>query len=115
MCIRDRRLTCAGLDEGRALAVISGIMKANGTHRMRDAINDAMDIHAGKAVIDGPRNYLSMLYKALPIGITVEGANILTRSMIIFGQGAIRAHPHLLAEMQALQNSLTSFKEPAVC
>jgi acyl-CoA dehydrogenase len=99
-----RRLTCAGLDEGRALAVISGIMKANGTYRMRDAINDAMDIHAGKAVIDGPRNYLSMLYKALPIGITVEGANILTRSMIIFGQGAIRAHPHLLAEMQALED-----------
>lgn len=97
-----RRLTCAGLDEGRALAVISGIMKANGTYRMREAVNDAMDIHAGKAVIDGPRNYLSMLYKALPIGITVEGANILTRSMIIFGQGAIRAHPHLLTEMEAL-------------
>ncbi len=97
-----RRLTCAGLDEGIRLAVISGIMKASGTHRMRDAVNDAMDIHAGKAVIDGPRNYLSPLYKALPIGITVEGANILTRSMIIFGQGAIRAHPHLLDEMDAL-------------
>ncbi|MCV2869113.1 acyl-CoA dehydrogenase [Defluviimonas sp. WL0002] len=97
-----RQLTCAGLDEGRRLAVISGIMKAHGTYRMRDAVIDAMDIHAGKAVIDGPRNYLSMLYKALPIGITVEGANILTRSLIIFGQGVIRAHPHLLDEMDAL-------------
>ncbi len=97
-----RRLTCAGLDEGHKLAVISGIMKASGTYRMRDAMNDAMDIHAGKAVIDGPRNYLSMFYNALPIGITVEGANILTRSLIIFGQGAIRAHPHLLSEMDAL-------------
>ena len=98
-----RRLTCTGLDEGRALAVISGIMKANATYRMRDALNDAMDIHSGKAVIDGPGNYLSPLYKAVPIAITVEGANILTRSLIIFGQGAIRAHPHLLDEMQALE------------
>lgn len=98
-----RQLTCVGLDEGRALAVISGIMKANATERMRGAMNDAMDIHAGKAVIDGPGNYLSELYKAIPVGITVEGANILTRSLIIFGQGSIRAHPHLLDEMQALE------------
>ena len=98
-----RQLTCVGLDEGRALAVISGIMKANATYRMRDAVNDAMDIHSGKAVIDGPGNYLSEIYKAVPVGITVEGANILTRSLIIFGQGAIRAHPHLLDEMQALE------------
>ncbi|UXX84759.1 acyl-CoA dehydrogenase [Roseovarius pelagicus] len=98
-----RQLTCVGLDEGRALAVISGIMKSNATYRMRDALNDAMDIHSGKAVIDGPTNYLSPLYKAVPIGITVEGANILTRSLIIFGQGSIRAHPHLLDEMQALE------------
>ncbi|WP_093119842.1 acyl-CoA dehydrogenase [Salinihabitans flavidus] len=98
-----RQLTCVGLDQGQALAVISGIMKANATERMRDALNDAMDVHAGKAVIDGPGNYLSEHYKAIPIGITVEGANILTRSLIIFGQGAIRAHPHLLDEMQALE------------
>jgi len=98
-----RQLTCVGLDQGRALAVISGIMKANATDRMRAALNDAMDIHAGKAVIDGPSNYLSELYKAIPVGITVEGANILTRSLIIFGQGSIRAHPHLLDEMQALE------------
>lgn len=98
-----RRLTCAGLDEGRALSVISAIMKAHATMRMRDAVNDAMDVHSGKAVIDGPSNYLLPQYRAVPIGITVEGANIVTRSLIIFGQGAIRSHPHLLDEMQALQ------------
>lgn len=97
-----RRLTCAGLDEGRKLAVISAIMKSNATYTMREALNDAMDVHSGKAVIDGPRNYLAPIYRALPIGITVEGANIVTRSLIIFGQGAIRAHPHLLAEIEAL-------------
>jgi acyl-CoA dehydrogenase len=98
-----RRLTCAGLDEGRALAVISGIMKAHATYRMRDAMNDAMDIHGGKTVIDGPRNYLGPLQRGVPIGITVEGANILTRNLIIYGQGAIRCHPHLLNEMLALE------------
>lgn len=98
-----RRLTCAGLDEGRALSVISAIMKAHATARMREAVNDAMDVHSGKAVIDGPSNYLLPLYRAVPIGITVEGANIVTRALIIFGQGSIRAHPHLLDEMQALQ------------
>jgi acyl-CoA dehydrogenase len=69
---------------------------------MRQSVNDAMDIHAGKAVIDGPSNYLGNLYRALPVGITVEGANILTRSLIIFGQGAIRAHPYLMQEITAL-------------
>lgn len=98
-----RRLTTAGLDEGRALAVISAIMKYHATTRMRDSINDAMDVHSGKAVIDGPLNYLQPMYRAIPIGITVEGANIVTRNLIIFGQGAIRAHPHILDEMMALQ------------
>ncbi len=98
-----RRLTCAGLDEGRKLAVISAIMKMQATNRMRIAVNDAMDIHAGKAVIDGPSNYLGNLYRAVPVGITVEGANILTRNLIVFGQGAIRSHPHLLKEMEALE------------
>lgn len=97
-----RRLTCAGLDEGKSLSVISAIMKAHATFRMREAVNDAMDVHSGKAVIDGPSNYLQALYRAVPIGITVEGANIVTRSLIIFGQGAIRAHPHILDEMKAL-------------
>lgn len=97
-----RHLTCAGLDEGRALSVISAIMKANATFRMREALNDAMDVHSGKAVIDGPSNYLLPFYRAVPIGITVEGANIVTRSLIIFGQGSIRAHPHMLENIQAL-------------
>lgn len=98
-----RRLTCAGLDEGRALAVISGIMKAHTTSRMRDALNDAMDVHGGKTVIDGPRNYLGAFQRGVPIAITVEGANIVTRNLIIYGQGAIRCHPHLLDEMLALE------------
>ncbi|MBN9472582.1 MAG: acyl-CoA dehydrogenase [Bordetella sp. SCN 67-23] len=100
-----RRLTCAALDAGHKPAVISAIMKYHATERMRIAVNDAMDIHAGKAVIDGPRNYLSNVYRAIPIGITVEGANILTRCLIVFGQGAIRAHPFLMREMAALADS----------
>jgi len=98
-----RHLTCAGLDEGRALSVISALMKYTATERMRSSIDDAMDIHAGKAVIDGPMNYLAANYRAVPVGITVEGANIVTRSLMVFGQGAIRAHPHLLDEIQALE------------
>ncbi|MBR0870531.1 acyl-CoA dehydrogenase [Bradyrhizobium tropiciagri] len=97
-----RRLTCAALNEGHHPAVISGIMKLHATERMRIAIDDAMDIHGGKAVIDGPQNYLGNLYRSVPVGITVEGANILTRNLIVFGQGAIRAHPYLLQEMNAL-------------
>lgn len=99
-----RKLTCAGLDQGRRLAVISGIMKSNATYRMREAVDDAMDIHAGKTVMDGPSNYLGNLHKSVPVGITVEGANILTRNMIIFGQGAIRCHPYLLDEILALDD-----------
>src|SRR2546421_4818757 len=97
-----RRLTCAALNQGHHPAVISGIMKLHATERMRIAIDDAMDIHGGKAVIDGPQNYLGNLYRSVPVGITVEGANILTRNLIVFGQGAIRAHPYLLDEMNAL-------------
>src|ERR1700748_180225 len=97
-----RRLTCAALNQGRHPAVISGIMKLHATERMRSAIDDAMDIHGGKAVIDGPQNYMGSLYRSVPVGITVEGANILTRNLIVFGQGAIRAHPYLLEEMNAL-------------
>jgi acyl-CoA dehydrogenase len=97
-----RRLTCAALNQGRHPAVISGIMKLQATERMRISIDDAMDIHGGKAVIDGPQNYLGSLYRSVPVGITVEGANILTRNLIVFGQGAIRAHPYILEEMNAL-------------
>ena len=97
-----RRLTCAALNEGHHPAVISGIMKLHATERLRTVIDDAMDIHGGKAVIDGPQNYIGNLYRGVPVSITVEGANILTRNLIIFGQGAIRAHPYLLQEMNAL-------------
>jgi acyl-CoA dehydrogenase len=99
-----RRLTCAALNQGHHPAVISGIMKLQATERMRIAIDDAMDIHGGKAVIEGPQNYIGSLYRAVPVGITVEGANILTRNLIVFGQGAIRAHPYLLDEMNALRD-----------
>ena len=100
-----RLLTTAGIDEGEKPAVVSAIMKYHATERLRGAINDAMDIHGGKGICEGPRNYLATAYKALPVGITVEGANILTRSLIIFGQGAIRCHPWLLKEMKAVNNS----------
>lgn len=97
-----RRLTCAGLDQGRHPAVIASIMKLHATERMRIAIDDAMDVHAGRAVMDGPRNYLASQYRTVPVGITVEGANILTRSLMVFGQGAIRSHPYLLEEIRAV-------------
>ena len=111
-----RRLTCAGLDQGHNLAVVSAIMKLHATYLMRSSVEHAMDVHAGKAIIDGPHNYLGELHRAAPIGITVEGANILTRSMIVFGQGAIRCHPWLLKVVQALEDpdrgkALTDFDE----
>lgn len=102
-----RRFTCAGLALGHHPSVVSAIMKNGATERMRIAANDAMDVHAGKAVIDGPKNYLGNFYRAVPVGITVEGANILTRSLIVFGQGAIRAHPFILKEMEALADEDT--------
>src|SRR3546814_3210919 len=80
-------------------------MKLHATERMLQSVNDAMYSHGGKAVIDGPRNYLGGLYRAVPVAITVEGANILTRSLIVFGQGAIRAHPYLMQEIVAVGNS----------
>ena len=99
-----RRLTCAALNQGNHPAVISGIMKLHATERLRIAVDDAMDIHGGKAVIDGPQNYMGALYRSVPVAITVEGANILTRNLIVFGQGATRAHPYLLEEMNAIAN-----------
>ncbi len=96
-----RRLTCAALDQGEKPSVVSGILKYFNTENMRTVLNDAMDIHGGKGICMGPSNYLARAYQGVPVGITVEGANILTRSMIIFGQGAMRCHPHLVAEIQA--------------
>ncbi|NNF80944.1 MAG: DUF1974 domain-containing protein, partial [Rhizobiales bacterium] len=99
-----RRLTLQALDMGQKPAVVSAIMKYHATEGMRRATNDAMDIHSGKAVIDGPKNYLSSAYRAIPIAIAVEGANIMTRSLMIYGQGSIRCHPYIQSEMEAAQN-----------
>jgi acyl-CoA dehydrogenase len=100
-----RRMTCAALDAGHHPAVVTAIMKAQATERMRVSVDDAMDVHGGKAIIEGPLNYLGSLYRGVPIGITVEGANIVTRALIQFGQGAIRCHPYLLKEMMALEDA----------
>ena len=81
--------------------MLSAIVKYHATERGRAVINDAMDVHGGKGICLGPNNYLGRAYQQVPIGITVEGANILTRSMIIFGQGAIRCHPYVLKEVEA--------------
>ena len=96
-----RRLTAAAAANGERPAVLTAIAKYQLTEAMRTVVNDAMDVHGGKAVCTGPRNLMARAYQAVPVGITVEGANILTRSMIIFGQGAIRCHPYLLREMEA--------------
>jgi acyl-CoA dehydrogenase len=96
-----RTMTAMALDQGEKPAVVSAIVKYQLTERMRQVLNDAMDIHGGRGICMGPRNYLARGYQGIPIAITVEGANILTRSLIIFGQGAIRCHPYILAEMRA--------------
>lgn len=94
-------LTAAIIDQGEKPPVISAISKYHCTERGRLVVNDAMDVHGGKGIVLGPKNYLGRIYQGVPVAITVEGANILTRSMIIFGQGAMRCHPHLLDEVKA--------------
>jgi acyl-CoA dehydrogenase len=97
-----QRLTCGALDLGERPSVISAIVKCYLTEAMREVVKDAMDIRAGAAIQRGPRNILARAWESAPIAITVEGANILTRSMIIYGQGAIRCHPWVQAEMRAI-------------
>lgn len=97
-----RITTAQAVTDGEKPAVLSAIAKYHLTETMRLIINDAMDIHGGKAISLGPRNLLAHAYQAIPISITVEGANILTRNLIIFGQGSIRAHPYVLKEMATL-------------
>lgn len=94
-------LSTAAIDLGEKPSVISAISKYHLTEKMRACVIDAMDIHGGKGICMGPNNYLARAYQGAPIAITVEGANILTRSMIIYGQGAIRCHPYVLAELEA--------------
>ncbi len=90
------------VDMGEKPSVISAILKYHITEQMRDSVNHAMDIHGGKGIMLGPNNYLGRGYQGAPIAITVEGANILTRNMMIYGQGAIRCHPFVLTEMGAI-------------
>jgi acyl-CoA dehydrogenase len=97
-----RRYTLGALDKGIKPAVITAMAKYNSTEIGRKAVNDAMDILGGAAISRGPRNLIASQYSATPIGITVEGANILTRTLIIFGQGALRAHPYAFKEVDAI-------------
>jgi hypothetical protein len=96
-----RTMTAGAIDLGQSPAVVTAIAKYHMTEMSRELLNDAMDIHAGKAVQLGPLNYLAHQYFGLPVAITVEGANILTRNLMIFGQGATRCHPYVFAEMEA--------------
>jgi alkylation response protein AidB-like acyl-CoA dehydrogenase len=93
--------TASAVDRGEKPAVPSAIAKYHCTEMGRDVVIDAMDVHGGKGIILGPRNYLGRGWQATPISITVEGANIMTRSLMIFGQGAILCHPWVLKEMKA--------------
>jgi acyl-CoA dehydrogenase len=99
-----RSVTMAAIDSGARPAVPAAILKYHVTEMGRRVANDAMDVQGGKGIMLGPRNYLGRGYQSVPIAITVEGANILTRNLIIFGQGAIRCHPYVLREMGAARN-----------
>jgi acyl-CoA dehydrogenase len=99
-----RVMTAGAVDLGEKPSVISAIVKYHLTERGRAVVNDAMDILGGKGICLGPNNFMGRSYQQLPIAITVEGANILTRSLIIFGQGAIRCHPFVLKEMNAARS-----------
>lgn len=105
-----RQMTAAAIDSGEKPSVVSGIVKHYLTEGMRDSLNDAMDVMAGAAICRGPRNMFSRKYDGIPVAITVEGANILTRSLIVFGQGAMRCHPFLLKEINAIRDEdVTAF------
>lgn len=111
-----RAATLQMVDQGERPAIPSAILKYHLTENMRKIVNDAMDVHGGKGVSNGPSNLLSGLYTFAPITITVEGANIMTRNLIIFGQGAVRSHPYILKEMEAAndKDSNRAFKKLSV-
>ncbi len=92
------------LDDGQKPAVLAAMIKYASTNALRTSVNHAMDVHGGRAIMAGDSNYLEALYRSVPISITVEGANILTRSMMVFGQGAMRCHPYLIEELEALND-----------
>jgi acyl-CoA dehydrogenase len=99
-----RSVTAGAIDGGEKPSVPSAMLKYHATEFGRMIANDAMDVHGGKGICLGPKNYLGRGYQIVPVAITVEGANILTRSLIIFGQGAVRCHPFVLREMNAARN-----------
>src|SRR5271168_593028 len=99
-----RSVTAGAIDGGEKPSVPSAMLKYHATEIGRMIANDAMDVHGGKGICLGPKNYLGRGYQIVPVAITVEGANILTRSLIIFGQGAVRCHPFVLKEMNAARN-----------
>ncbi len=99
-----RHLVTCGLNQGGTPSVMTAMAKYYATETMREIVNDGMDVVGGRAIQMGPRNFLAIPYQAIPVSITVEGANILTRSLMIFGQGAMRCHPYLFDELQLLQS-----------
>jgi len=99
-----RSVTTGAIDGGEKPSVPAGILKYHTTEMGRTIANDAMDVQGGKGIMLGPKNYLGRGYQLVPVSITVEGANILTRSLIIFGQGAVRCHPWVLKEMNAAKD-----------
>jgi acyl-CoA dehydrogenase len=99
-----RAVTAAMVGQGERPAVISALVKYLTTERLRQSVADAMDIHGGRGICDGPSNYLQSAYQMVPVAITVEGANILTRTLIAFAQGALRSHPYLQAEIAAAED-----------
>jgi acyl-CoA dehydrogenase len=99
-----RSVTAGAIDGGEKPSVPSAMLKYHVTEMGRQVANDAMDVHGGKGICLGPKNYLARGYETVPIAITVEGANLLTRNLIIFGQGAVRCHPFVLREMNAARN-----------
>ncbi|MEX5452725.1 acyl-CoA dehydrogenase family protein, partial [Stutzerimonas stutzeri] len=98
-----RYLVTCGLNQGGKPAVMTAIAKYYATETMRKIVNHGMDVVGGRAIQMGPRNFLALNYQAIPVSITVEGANILSRSLMIFGQGSMRCHPYLYKELQLLQ------------
>lgn len=107
-----RRFTCGALQDGAKPAVVSAIAKYSFTESFRETVNDSMDVLGGAAISKGPKNMVAHAYYSVPVSITVEGANILTRTLMIFGQGAIRCHPYALKEIKALtENDLKAFDE----
>lgn len=106
-----RIMTAGAVDQGINPSIVSAIAKLHMTEMCRRVVSTAMDIHAGQMIQTGPRNVLANVYLAVPISITVEGANILTRNLIIFGQGAIRCHPYLLEEIELITAEQTDINK----